>query len=176
MNTVMESTMEPKGTLGCILCRGTVNFKRNDPAVFRNHMKDQHNAFYQLDYMLASCFLPVEDLDRVSQGLKYLPKERKEKVQEMEEEQDEEEEQEEDQEQDVDQEEQKEDQEVQDVDQEEQDEDQEEKDEDQEEEEDDQGDDANNQGEQEDEVSRNSLTSINSFNSQPFHCHPLASL
>ena len=110
-------------------------------------MKDQHNAFYQLEYMLASCFLPVGDLDRVSKGLKYLPKE---KVQEMEEEQDEEsdgeeEEQEEDQDLDVDQEEQEDDQEVQEVDQEEQNEDQEE-------EEDNQGEEDDNQGEQEDEV------------------------
>jgi hypothetical protein len=57
------------GTVCCLLCRGTINFKNNNRMVFVNHMKDQHNAFHNIDYMLASCFLPAQQLVRVAETL-----------------------------------------------------------------------------------------------------------
>jgi len=78
ITTITNTTMEAQGTttmedlapedarrtVTCLLCRGTVNFKNSDPAVFRSHMKEQHGAFHMLDYILASCFLPTDQLAR----------------------------------------------------------------------------------------------------------------
>jgi len=65
--TDMELQSEDVGrTLSCILCGGTIDYKNQDPTTFRNHMKDQHGAFHQIDYILASCFLSKEELGKVA--------------------------------------------------------------------------------------------------------------
>jgi len=65
--TDMDLQAEDVGrTISCILCGGTIDYKNQDPTTFRNHMKDQHGAFHQIDYILASCFLSKEELGKVA--------------------------------------------------------------------------------------------------------------
>ena len=57
-------------TVTCLLCRGTINYKLKNPALFRAHMKDQHNAFFRVDYVLASCFMEEQHLNGVESRLR----------------------------------------------------------------------------------------------------------
>ena len=45
------------GTVCCILCRGKVIYKDGDKFRFKNHMNNEHGAFFEIDYLLASCLL-----------------------------------------------------------------------------------------------------------------------
>ena len=68
-------------TVTCILCNGTVNFKNRDPALFNAHMRDQHNTFYRIDYILASCFMQGQHLDKVEE--EWAKMEREQRVEEV---------------------------------------------------------------------------------------------
>ena len=68
------------GTVCCLLCRGLVIYKASilflgpeqypcncnttlqdgDKTRFRNHMNNEHGAFFDLDYLLASCMMETE--------------------------------------------------------------------------------------------------------------------
>merc|ERR1711874_127839 len=41
----------------CFLCRGYVLYKEGDLARFKAHLANQHGAFFDIDYLLASCFM-----------------------------------------------------------------------------------------------------------------------
>jgi len=45
------------GTVCCILCRGMVIYKDGDKSRFKNHMNNEHGAFFDIDYLLASCLM-----------------------------------------------------------------------------------------------------------------------
>ena len=68
-------------TVTCILCNGTVNFKNREPALFNAHMRDQHNTFYRIDYILASCFMQGQHLDKVEE--EWAKMEREQRVEEV---------------------------------------------------------------------------------------------
>merc|ERR1719481_1674552 len=56
----------PPGTMVCLLCRGTILYKDKDSSVFSRHLFNEHAAFYHSEFLLASCFLPPQELERVS--------------------------------------------------------------------------------------------------------------
>merc|ERR1712173_549996 len=41
----------------CFLCRGYVLYKEGDLARFKAHLANQHGAFFDIDYLIASCFM-----------------------------------------------------------------------------------------------------------------------
>ena len=45
------------GTICCILCRRLINYKDGDKQRFKTHLANEHSAFFDVDYLLASCFL-----------------------------------------------------------------------------------------------------------------------
>jgi len=44
-------------TIRCFLCRGYVLYKDGDLERFKAHLANQHGAFFDIDYLLASCFM-----------------------------------------------------------------------------------------------------------------------
>jgi len=48
------------GTVCCLLCRGLVIYKNGDKSRFNAHMNNEHGAFFDIDYLLASSLMDVE--------------------------------------------------------------------------------------------------------------------
>ena len=46
-----------KMTVQCILCRGMILYKDGDITRFSAHLANEHGAFYDVEYLLASCFM-----------------------------------------------------------------------------------------------------------------------
>jgi len=44
-------------TVRCILCRGLVIYKDGDMTRFSSHLANEHGAFFDVEYLLASCFM-----------------------------------------------------------------------------------------------------------------------
>jgi hypothetical protein len=53
------------GTLRCILCRGVVQYRDRDEAKFVKHMENEHGAYFDLDLILATCFMDQEEKQAV---------------------------------------------------------------------------------------------------------------
>ena len=49
------------GTLTCILCRGVVQHKNNNKVRFVKHMENEHAAYFDLDFILATCFMDEDE-------------------------------------------------------------------------------------------------------------------
>ena len=49
------------GTLCCILCRGIVQYKNRDNAKFVKHMENEHGAYFDLEFILATCFMDEDE-------------------------------------------------------------------------------------------------------------------
>ena len=49
------------GTLTCILCRGVVQYKNNNKVRFVKHMENEHAAYFDLDFILATCFMDEDE-------------------------------------------------------------------------------------------------------------------
>ena len=45
------------GTVSCLLCRGAILFRDGDRSRFYAHMNNEHGAFFDLDYLLASSLM-----------------------------------------------------------------------------------------------------------------------
>ena len=58
------------GTVCCLLCRGMVIYKDGDKSRFKNHMNNEHGAFFDIDYLLASCLLESEQKEAVAKTVK----------------------------------------------------------------------------------------------------------
>jgi len=54
------------GTVCCLLCRGMVIYKDGDKSRFKAHMNNEHGAFFDIDYLLASCLLEKDQKDAVA--------------------------------------------------------------------------------------------------------------
>ena len=48
------------GTVCCLLCRGLVIYKNGDKSRFNAHMNNEHGAFFDIDYLLASSLMDIE--------------------------------------------------------------------------------------------------------------------
>jgi len=53
-------------TLCCILCHGTIIFRNRDKMRFREHMRMEHGAFFDLDFLLASCLMDVQKKEELA--------------------------------------------------------------------------------------------------------------
>eukprot|EP00092_Neocalanus_flemingeri_P007466 GFUD01008063.1.p1 GENE.GFUD01008063.1~~GFUD01008063.1.p1 ORF type:complete len:523 (-),score=119.97 GFUD01008063.1:42-1610(-) len=60
------------GTVCCILCRGMVIYKDGDKSRFKNHMNNEHGAFFDIDYLLASCLLESDQKEAVAKTVKAV--------------------------------------------------------------------------------------------------------
>jgi len=58
------------GTVCCLLCRGMVIYKDGDKSRFKNHMNNEHGAFFDIDYLLASCLLERDQKEAVARTVK----------------------------------------------------------------------------------------------------------
>jgi len=54
------------GTVCCILCRGMVIYKDGDKTRFKNHLNNEHGAFFDIDYLLASCLLENDQKEAIA--------------------------------------------------------------------------------------------------------------
>jgi len=62
------------GTVCCLLCRGMVIYKDGDKTRFRAHMNNEHGAFFDIDYLLASCLLEKDQKEAVAKTVKAQDK------------------------------------------------------------------------------------------------------
>ena len=53
--------MRKPGTLCCILCRGMVQYRNRDNSKFIKHMENEHGAYFDLDFILATCFMDEDE-------------------------------------------------------------------------------------------------------------------
>jgi len=51
--------------VACLLCRRTVAYRRGDSSNFETHMRKEHAATFDLDLVLATCFMEQEEKDAV---------------------------------------------------------------------------------------------------------------
>jgi len=57
-------------TVRCILCRGTIIYKDGDMTRFTAHLANEHGAFFDVEYLLASCFMDENQRDAISQSIR----------------------------------------------------------------------------------------------------------
>ena len=55
----------PPGTVCCLLCRGMVAFRNGDPTRFNNHMEYEHQAYFDMEFLLAACMMNEEEREAV---------------------------------------------------------------------------------------------------------------
>ena len=60
----MENTIPE--TVTCILCHGLVIYRDGDKIRFREHMRNEHGAFFDLDYILASCLMDADQKESLA--------------------------------------------------------------------------------------------------------------
>jgi len=53
-------------TVCCILCQGAVIYRNGDKMRFREHMRMEHGAFFDLDFLLAACLMDVQKKDELA--------------------------------------------------------------------------------------------------------------
>jgi len=56
----------PVGTVRCLLCRGLVIFKNGDKSRFVSHLQNEHGAFFDTDYLLASSLMNDDQKAKVA--------------------------------------------------------------------------------------------------------------
>jgi len=54
------------GTVCCLLCRGLVIYKQGDSSRFKAHLNNEHGAFFDINYLLASCLMDAEQKEQVA--------------------------------------------------------------------------------------------------------------
>jgi len=59
-------------TVTCILCHGAVTYRDGDKMRFREHMRSEHGAFFELDFLLASCLMDVQAKDSWASTVRSL--------------------------------------------------------------------------------------------------------
>ena len=52
-------------TVCCLLCRGVFNYKDKDSTRFEEHMQSEHGAYFDIEFVLATCFMDQEEKDAV---------------------------------------------------------------------------------------------------------------
>ena len=53
------------GTLSCLLCRREVMYRNKDTSNFNRHMEKEHGAYFDLDFLLATCFMDEDEKEAV---------------------------------------------------------------------------------------------------------------
>ena len=59
------TALTPAGTVRCILCHGTVSYKSQNSKKFESHMKNEHDAYFNLEFMLTACLMNPDERDSV---------------------------------------------------------------------------------------------------------------
>ena len=59
------TALTPAGTVRCILCYGTVSYKSQNSKKFESHMKNEHDAYFNLEFMLTACLMNPDERDSV---------------------------------------------------------------------------------------------------------------
>jgi len=54
-------------TIRCFLCKGFVLYKDGDLSRFRAHLANQHGVFFDVEYLLASCFMDDDQKQAIAQ-------------------------------------------------------------------------------------------------------------
>ena len=62
--------MSIPNTVCCLLCRGTILYKNGDKTRFKAHMNNEHGAFFDHDFLLASCMMEAEQKETVARTVK----------------------------------------------------------------------------------------------------------
>ena len=57
-------------TVTCLLCHGLVIYRDGDKIRFREHMRNEHGAFYDLDFLLASSLMAADQKESVARSVK----------------------------------------------------------------------------------------------------------
>ena len=52
---------KPSGTLYCILCRGLVTYRNKDSTRFVKHMENEHGAYFDHEFILATCMMDDDE-------------------------------------------------------------------------------------------------------------------
>lgn len=66
---MMENTIPE--TVNCLLCHGSVSYRDGDKLRFREHMRNEHGAFFDLDYLLASCLMEAGQKESLARTVQY---------------------------------------------------------------------------------------------------------
>jgi len=72
MGLKIEMNNSIPGTVCCILCRGLIIYKDGDKQRFKAHLANEHGAFFDVDYLLASCFLEPAQKEAVAMSVKMV--------------------------------------------------------------------------------------------------------
>jgi len=71
-STIKMNTIELiPGTVCCILCRGLVIYKNGDKSRFKAHLANEHGAFFDIDYLLASSLMEAEQKAEVAKTVDF---------------------------------------------------------------------------------------------------------
>ena len=62
----------PVGTVRCLLCRGLVIYKNGDKSRFVSHLQNEHGAFFDTDYLLASSLMNDDQKVKVAKTVKVI--------------------------------------------------------------------------------------------------------
>ena len=61
-------------TVRCLLCRGLVIYKSGDITRFTAHLANEHGAFFDIEYLLASCFMDEGQKEAIAHPIRgYYP-------------------------------------------------------------------------------------------------------
>merc|ERR1712098_598554 len=63
VSPIIKAFEEPL-SLTCFLCNATILFKDRNDSVYKRHLRFEHGAFYHSDFLLASCFLPPQEINK----------------------------------------------------------------------------------------------------------------
>ena len=67
----MENPAEyPCSTIQCLLCRGLVIYKNGDLTRFTAHLANEHGTFFDVEYLLASCFMDEDQKTAISSSIR----------------------------------------------------------------------------------------------------------
>merc|ERR1719369_1253965 len=69
----------PLGTVRCILCRGMVPYRNLNNSLFVKHMEKEHGSYYDLEFILATCFMDEEEKKAVTGVIEVKLMEEKDK-------------------------------------------------------------------------------------------------
>ena len=62
--------MKERERISCLLCQGLVSIFDDDEDRFLTHMKTQHDAYFNLDFLRAACYMNQEEKDAVIDVIK----------------------------------------------------------------------------------------------------------
>jgi len=59
----------PRGSVKCILCRGSINLKSGDLTKFKTHLETVHDSLYDMDLIMCVAFLEGDEIERLRESI-----------------------------------------------------------------------------------------------------------